>query len=54
MASPVTRVQRNPYADFLRAFSLLIVILLHLNGMLNRNLRSLSRLCLPTFLPGGY
>lgn len=29
MASPVKRVQRNPYADFLRAFSLLIVILWH-------------------------
>jgi hypothetical protein len=27
--SPVKRVQRNPYADFLRAFSLLIVILWH-------------------------
>jgi hypothetical protein len=29
MADPVKRVQRNPYADFLRAFSLLIVILWH-------------------------
>lgn len=29
MGSPVKRVQRNPYADFLRAFSLLIVILWH-------------------------
>ena len=29
MASPVKRVQRNPYADFLRSFSLLVVILWH-------------------------